>query len=332
MVLNKFILACSSRVAGTRRPSPGVPNYRICSYATQAGFTLIELLVLIAIIAVLVGLLLPAVQKVREAAHRTECSSNLRQAGLALHQFHDAHRFFPSNGGWDGKQTIPSTNGTPIVVSTTILPSGNVFNWGVGDPALPPRKQTGSWLFAILPYLEQDNLSKARRWTLPVPGYICPSRRVPQSYPVVAQDAYGVYKGGGWTWGKSDYAANAYVITGLAIAPLKRFRGLLQLTDGISQTILAGEKAFDPTVQTPTTWFHDEPFFLGGSGSTARRGIAVLPDGRGIDFPTNWGAPHPGGAQFLFADASVRTLAYGTDWQVMAALLTPDGRDFVPAD
>ncbi|HYT91084.1 MAG TPA: DUF1559 domain-containing protein [Gemmataceae bacterium] len=184
----------------------------------------------------------------------------------------------------------------------------------------------------MLPFFGQENLYRGRQWSIPVTGYICPSRREPLSYAVVDQDAYGAYNGGGWTWAKADYASNAYVITGLKIAPLKRFRGILQITDGTSQTVLAGEKAFDPTVQTPTTWFHDEPYFLGGSGSTARRGIAVIRDGVGIDFRTNWGSPHPGTAQFLFADASVRPTSYGTGWQTMAALLTPDAGDIVPAD
>jgi prepilin-type N-terminal cleavage/methylation domain-containing protein/prepilin-type processing-associated H-X9-DG protein len=296
----------------------------------RSGMTLIELLVVFAIIGVLIGLLLPAVQKARESAHRMQCGNNLRQIGLALHQFHDTYQFLPSNGGWNGSQTIPSTSGQPFVPSTTILATGVTFRWGVGDPALPPQKQTGSWLYSILPFLEQGNLFQSRQWSIPVAGYICPSRRSPLSYSVV-DDKYGTYNSGGWTWGKADYVSNGLVISGIPHSPLKRFPNLLQLTDGTSQTILAGEKAFDPTVQTATSWFWDEPFFLGGAGSSARRGVAVIQDGAGIDYQTNWGSPHVGGAQFLFADGSVRPIAYGTSWQIMTALLTPNAGDIVPA-
>jgi prepilin-type N-terminal cleavage/methylation domain-containing protein len=102
------------------------------------GFTLVELLVVIAIIGVLIALLLPAVQKVREAANRTQCANNLKQIGLAMHNFHDTYGVFPTQGdqSWTG-----------ISYDSSLAPLGYKY-------------QLAGWLFQILPFIEQDNLYK----------------------------------------------------------------------------------------------------------------------------------------------------------------------------
>jgi prepilin-type N-terminal cleavage/methylation domain-containing protein len=104
----------------------------------RLGFTLIELLVVIAIIGVLIALLLPAVQKVREAANRAHCANNLKQIGLAIHNFHDTYGVFPTTGGWWATGPAYDSSGTP-------------FGY---------KYQTAGWMFQILPFIEQDNLYK----------------------------------------------------------------------------------------------------------------------------------------------------------------------------
>src|SRR5262249_27965067 len=153
----------------------------------RLGFTLIELLVVIAIIAILIGLLVPAVQKVREAAMRIQCANNMHQIGLACHMNHDTYGCLPS-GGWG-------------------------WNW-VGDPLHgggPP--QPGSWIYQCLPYVEQEGLYRMagnnagcqQMVMTPVKVFNCPSRRTGGPYP--GNTTY--YNQGGFTatlMARSDYA------------------------------------------------------------------------------------------------------------------------------
>src|SRR5260370_16600176 len=123
--------------------------------AWRIGFTLIELLVVIAIIGVLIALLLPAVQKVREAAHRTQCANNLKQIGLACHNFHDTNGRFPPGpiAGWGDLPDTPNPQSWDY---------GPAYN-SSGTP-LSVKNQSASCFYQMLPYLEQDNLYRTINW------------------------------------------------------------------------------------------------------------------------------------------------------------------------
>lgn len=286
---------------------------------TVCGFTLVELLVVMSIISLLVSLLLPAVQAAREAARRIQCSNNVKQLGLGLQQHASLFQSFPGNGGHTPASKIKDINGVLVTISTQDVQYGDFFAWGVGKPGASPKTQTGSWAYAILPYLEQTAAYEQLVVGANQPVYLCPSRARPKSEPTV-NDAYGNFVSGGLAWAQSDYCANGKITPNFPFV-----RSLAGVTDGLSQTFIVGEKAYDRSVHTPTSWYWDEPIFSGGSKGTARSGLVIVPDGSGISFKDNWGSAHPAGAMFGKADGSTKLVTASIDFRVMRAMLTPDG-------
>jgi prepilin-type N-terminal cleavage/methylation domain-containing protein/prepilin-type processing-associated H-X9-DG protein len=290
----------------------------------RRAFSLVELLVAIAILGTLLALLVPAIQGIRASVHRASCANNFRQIGIALNDFTTAQRCLPSNGGWDGKQTIKDLDGSEITVWTQVYAMSRTFTWGVGEPSRATSDQTGPWLYTILPYLDQQAVYQNRSWDTPIPVYICPSRR--PNVPLKTQnDKYGASFGGDWNWAHCDYAGNRFLFPNrpVCVTPI-------QITDGISNTIMVGEKVMDPATYLSGSWYWDEPYFVGGSDNSARRGLKLLQDAVGVDVVQNWGSAHASSANFLFADGSVRELTYGLAPNVMLALLTHNESDFVP--
>src|SRR5262249_3273112 len=134
----------------------------------------------------------------------------------------------------------------------------------------------------------------------------------------------------------TDYAGNGYFLInrwpagGVPVAGLPLNSD--DVKDGLSNTILVGEKALDRRSFNTGSWYWNEPIFSGGSGGTDRWGSLIIQDGVTPPSPTNGGSPHVGGALLVFGDGAVRPLRFGTDGGVVSALLPPAGGEVVNPD
>ncbi len=262
------------------------------------AFTLIELLVVIAIIAILIGLLLPAVQKVREAAARTQSVNNLKQMGLAMQNHHDTLNMLPDGGAGGG--TWPTSGAM-----------------GMAQP--------GPWTYQLLPFLEQQNMWQ--NWVtgtnnngFGVKAYMDPGRGRP------ALD--------GNNYARTDYAINGYPFNGNKTnggaggwnGPSKTQLTLLGISDGTSNTIFVGTKSLATNNYNANVGNWDDGAFQTNGGNT-RNGTIVQKDASGLASNGGpfWGAAYAGGAPMGMYDGSVRMQQYDATGFVVPLLTSNAG-------
>ena len=286
----------------------------IRSCVRRAAFTLIELLVVIAIIGILIALLLPAVQKVRESANRVTCANNLKQIGLAFLQHVTIYRYFPTGGGGLEAHRTLASPGNPADYTT----------------------QQWAWGYQILPYVEQSTLWSATDEKMvaatPLKLYFCPSRRPPTA---LSGGTWAVH--GNELRAMTDYAGNAGTADGgdgggsygtgadgLVIhLGSTDFVALRDITDGTSNTLLVGEKRMNLAFVTTECQADDNDGYVGGfQDDVVRWGtFPPAPDGffplgtPATIHPQNWqfGSSHPAGFQAVFADGAVHLMPYSID-------------------
>ncbi len=271
----------------------------------RPAFSIIELMVIIAIIAFLLALLLPAVQKVREAAARTQSLNNLKQIGLAFHSFHDANKRFPFNG------------------SDTAVGDVKYMKAAKGD--IPT---SGSWGFQILPYLDQAALFREPDRKTGLMVFMCPARGRPK-----AETSNG---GGPGT----DYFLNNYINDAKnADKPdnADTKRNFAAITDGTSNTIMLGHGNIVVTQYTSAADVTlSSNIYNGGTTGTIRAGkggaanpagVTLMRDSDKAPSVGSWGGPFPHGGLFVFGDGSARVISY--TFNDLNALLTPQGNEAV---
>jgi len=285
----------------------------------RVAFTLVELLVVIAIIGILIAMLLPAVQSVRESARRTTCANHEKQIGLAFHNHYSSFGHFPDGGEyWNTNRTMVA-----------------------GVPASSPNQNWG-WAFQILPFIEQSNLwlldSDRELRESPVKIYFCPSRRSPmQKFDSRYGNSYQIDYAGNGGISRVEPAAGSFgngndgtVVRrpnpGNSSRSEKVDFGII--SDGTSNTLLIGEKYVRPDHLNLRTQDEDQGYVSGWDWDTIRWAFnPPLAPRVGLTAYDRFGSYHRGGMNALGCDGSVHFISNDIEQTVFTALATRNGKE-----